>query len=85
MALKLMATAGRCRPATGNFTGSLQPWTHLNPFASPAKQRRYPRAMPKGARLEMELRQIIAKAMAESPTTTIDWPGLCQFLNEVTQ
>ena len=84
MALKLMATAGRGRPSPGNHSGSFQPWMHLNPAASPAKQKRYPRAVPTGARLETELREIIRKSAAESPPKKIDWPGLCQFLNEVT-
>ena len=84
MALKLMATAGRGRPSPGNRSGSFQPWMHLNPAASPAKQKRYPRAVPTGSRLEAELREIIRKASAESPSTQIDWPGLCQFLHEVT-
>jgi hypothetical protein len=57
---------------------------HLNPAASPAKQKRYPRAVPTGSRLETELREIIRKSAAESPPKKIDWPGLCQFLNEVT-
>jgi len=84
MALKLMATAGRGRPLPSNRSGSFQPWMHLNPAASPAKQKRYPRAVPTGSRLEAELREIIRKSIAESPPKKIDWPGLCQFLNEVT-
>jgi hypothetical protein len=84
MALKLMATAGRGRPSPSNRLGSFQPWIHLNPAASPAKQKRYPRAIPTGLRLEAELREIIGKSAAQSPPKKIDWPGLCQFLNEVT-
>jgi len=84
MALKLMATAGRGRPSHGNRTGSFRPWVHLTLAASPAKQKRYPRAVPAGLQLESELREIIRKATAESPPKQIDWPGLCQFLNEFT-
>jgi hypothetical protein len=84
MALKLMATAGRGRPSPGNCPGSFRPWMQLSPAASPAKQKRYPRAIPTGSRLEAELREIIRKSNAESPAKKIDWPGLCQFLNEVT-
>ena len=84
MALKLMATAGRGRPSPSNRLGSFQPWMHLNPAASPGKHKRYPRAVPTGLRLEAELREVIRKAAAESPPKHIDWPGLCQFLNEVT-
>ena len=84
LALKLMATAGRGRPSPSNRTGLFQPWIYLSLVASPAKQNRYPRAAPTGLRLESELRQIIRKASSKSPPMQIDWPGLCQFLDEVT-
>jgi len=84
MILKLMATAGRGRPRLGDRDGSFRPWEKLEPAASPAKQKRYPRATPAGLRLETELREIIRKAVASNPSTRIDWSGLCQFVHEVT-
>lgn len=84
MALKLMATAGRGRPTPGNCHGPFRPWEQINRASSSAKKKLYPRAIPVGQRLEAELREIVSKALARPPSTKIDWPGLCQFIHDVT-
>lgn len=82
VALKLMASAGDQRPVRGRLSGAFRPWEHLELAASPAKKKRYPRAVPDAGRLEAELRGIIRAAAIKTPSVRVDWAGLCQFLHE---
>lgn len=84
LALKLMATAGRLRPAAGRTSGSFQPWRDLALRDSPAKGRVYPRAVPVGRHLEAALRELIHRHAQKPDPAGIDWPGLCQFIHNVT-
>ncbi len=89
MVLKLMASAGKYRPMSGAaYRARFEPWTELPTKQLPSKRRKgqaatYPRGLPTGDTLEAELRQIIRRFIARKPAAGIDWPGLCQFLNEV--
>jgi hypothetical protein len=84
VALKLMAAVAPARPKPRASRGELEPWTELAPVATAAKTNRYPRAVPVGAHLERELREVIRKMITAAPSKRINWPGLCQFLHEVT-
>jgi predicted outer membrane lipoprotein len=84
LALKVMATAGRLRPAGGRTSGSYQPWRDLALRDSPAKGRVYPRAVPVGRHLEAALREAIRRHAQKPAPAGIDWPGLCQFMHTVT-
>jgi hypothetical protein len=76
MTLKLMASA-RNREA-----GAVRPWEQLV-LQQPEQRSRsgrvsiYPRRLPPSRQLEQELREIIHRNSDRS----IDWAGLCQFLN----
>jgi hypothetical protein len=83
LALKLMATAGKARPRPSQRTGSFRPWHNLARLSSPVKKRAYPRALPSSRILEHELREIIRRGLSDSPSSVVDWPGLCQFLHNV--
>jgi len=84
LALKLMATAGRLRPVAGRTSGPHQPWRDLALRDSPAKGRVYPRAVPVGRHLEAALREAIRRHAQKPSPAGIDWPGLCQFIHNVT-
>jgi hypothetical protein len=84
LALKLMATAGRLRPQPRQLTGPYEPWSDLALRNSPAKARVYPKAIPQGRQLETALRKLIDRHAQKTSPARIDWPGLCQFINNVT-
>ena len=78
MTLKLMAKAGKWRMAV---KADFQPWTELE-VCQPVQTNRsgiklaYPRKIPSGPLLERELGEIISHSSRKS----VDWAGLCQFL-----
>ena len=82
LALKLMATAGAMRPTPA--VGSHQPWRDLELSDSPAETRVYRKAIPTGRRLEAEIREILRRHAEKPSPAGIDWPGLCQFIDNVT-
>lgn len=84
LCLKLMATAGRARPSRGDRNAPFKPWLRIETAASPLTIHAYRRATPAGQSLEAELREIIRSELARNPATTVDWPGLCQFVNDIT-
>jgi hypothetical protein len=84
LALKLMATAGRLRPKGGQISGPYAPWRDLAVRDSPAKGRVYPRAVPVCRNLEADLREVMRRHAQEPNPAGIDWPGLCQFIHNVT-
>jgi hypothetical protein len=84
LALKLMATAGRLRPVASRTSGPHQPWRDLALRDSPAKGRVYTRAVPVGRHLEAALREAIRRHAQKPSPAGIDWPGLCQFIHNVT-
>jgi hypothetical protein len=84
LALKLMATAGRLRPVTSRTSGPYQPWRDLVLQDSSAKGQVYPRAVPIGRHLEVALREVIRRQAQKPSPPRIDWPGLCQFIHNVT-
>ena len=86
-ALKLMADAGRLRPSGRSKGAKFRPWVQL-PLHQPAAVtqdgiKRYPYSIPRGDRLESELRRLIRKCLSTRSAEAIDWPGTCQFLHEV--
>jgi len=81
LALKVMATAGQLRPSSRNFRGPYEPWCEITLRDSPAKTRFYPRSVPVGRALEVELRALIRRHAQKSSPTMVDWPGLCQFIH----
>ena len=89
MGLKLMASAGKSRPIPGSYgAADSKPWLKLKSQQPRSKAKRggdvaYPRRIPVGDALETELRQVIQRFEPTSASAKIDWPGLCQFLNEV--
>jgi hypothetical protein len=84
LCLKLMATAGRARPRPSDREAPFRPWLRIETAASPLTTKAYRRATPVGQSLETELREIIRSELARSPATTVDWSGLCQFVNDIT-
>jgi hypothetical protein len=78
MTLKLMAKAGKWRMAVKS---DFQPWAELE-VCQPEQTNRsglklaYPRKIPSGPLLERELGEIISHSSRKS----VDWAGLCQFL-----
>jgi hypothetical protein len=87
MTLKLMATVSEKHRAY-RVGAAVQPWKSLNTRQPPQKTRNgkvrvYPRRIPTDVRLERELREIIHREVSKSPHASIDWPGLCQFLQNV--
>jgi len=82
LALKLMATAGALRPTPAG--GSYELWRDLDLKDSPADTRVYRKAIPTGRRLEAEIRELLRRHAQKPSPTGIDWPGLCQFINNVT-
>ncbi len=84
LALKVMASAGAGRPRLGAGNATFRPWQHIETAAVRDTPNAYRRRMPAGRALEVELRGIIRTELARNTATIIDWPGLCQFLNEIT-
>lgn len=84
LALKLMAAAGRLRPQPRRLTGSYEPWRDLPLHDSPAKARVYAKAIPQGRQLETALREVLHRHARKTKPAPIDWPGLCQFIDNVT-
>jgi len=84
LALKLMATAGRLRPVATRPSGPYEPWRDLSLRDSPAEDRVYPRAVPVGRHLEAALKEVIRRHAQKPSPAGIDWPGLCQFIHNVT-
>jgi len=84
LAMKLMATAGRLRPQPRRLTGPYEPWRDLTLRDSPAKARVYPKAIPQGRQLETALGDVIHRHAQKPSPAHIDWPGLCQFIDNVT-
>ena len=84
LAIKLMACSGRLRPKGISRDQALQPWRDL-PRQQLGREgaRRYPRSIPGGDRLETELRRVIGRYVSSKSAAEIDWPGMCQFLNDV--
>lgn len=84
LALKLMATSGQLRPKGLQISGPYSPWRDLALQDSPGKGRVYPRAVPVGRHLEAALREVIRSHAQKPAGAGIDWPGLCQFIHNVT-
>jgi hypothetical protein len=84
LTLKLIATAGVLRPTAGHCDGPYEPWRDLSLRDSPADKRVYPKKIPIGPRLESDLREVIRRHAFKPVSTRIDWPGLCQFIHNVT-
>lgn len=86
-ALKLMADAGRLRPSGRSKGTGFRPWAQL-PLHQPAAVTQdgikcYPYSIPRGDRLESELRRLIRQCLSNRSAAAIDWPGMCQFLHDV--
>lgn len=84
LTLKLMATAGPLRPTAHHYHGSYEPWRDLVLRDSSADQRVYARSIPVGRQLETEIRQVLRRQALRPNGPPVDWPGLCQFIHNVT-
>lgn len=84
LALKLMATAGPLRPTSQRHRGPYEPWRDLVLRDSSADQRVYPRSIPIGRQLESEIRNVLRRHSMKPSPSLVDWPGLCQFIHNVT-
>jgi hypothetical protein len=85
--LKLMATVSE-KHRVRRAGPALQPWKSLSTRQPPqrmrnGKVRAYPRRIPTDVRLERELREVMHRQVSKAPQSSIDWPGLCQFLHNV--
>ena len=84
LAMKLMACAGRLRPARRFAGNAFQPWNELERHQLGRDGvKRYPRSIPTGDQLETELRRVIGRCVSSKSAGAIDWPGMCQFLHDV--